>query len=49
MAEEAEAPAQEVLRFLTPEACFKVREQYGTPCYVYDEASLRAQAQKAVA
>jgi diaminopimelate decarboxylase len=49
MAEEGEAPKQETLRFLTPEKCFAVREQFGTPCYVYDEASLKAQAEKAVA
>lgn len=47
MAEEAE-PQKEELRFLTAEKCFEVREKFGTPCYVYDEASLRAQAQKAV-
>ena len=41
------APEPEKLRFLTPEKCFAVREQYGTPCYVYDEASLRSRAQKA--
>lgn len=48
MAEEAE-PQKETLRFLTPEKCFEVREKFGSPCYVYDEASLRAQAAKAVA
>ena len=39
----------EELRFLTAETAEKVRQQFGTPCYVYDEASLRANAAKATA
>ena len=32
--------------FLNPETAFRVREEIGTPCYVYDEASLRSVAAK---
>ena len=32
--------------FLNPETAFRVREEIGTPCYVYDEASLRSAAAK---
>ena len=32
--------------FLNPETAFRVRDEIGTPCYVYDEASLRSVAAK---
>ena len=32
--------------FLNSETAFRVREEFGTPCYVYDEASLRSVATK---
>lgn len=48
MVAKAAPPEPEKLRFLTPEKCFAVREQFGTPCYVYDEASLRSRAEKAL-
>jgi len=32
--------------FLNPETAFRIREEIGTPCYVYDEASLRSVAAK---
>jgi diaminopimelate decarboxylase len=35
--------------FLTPAQAAEVREQFGTPCYVYDRASLDAAAQSALA
>jgi diaminopimelate decarboxylase len=35
--------------FLTPRKAAEVREQFGTPCYVYDQASLDAAAQRALA
>lgn len=37
-------PAVESLRFLTPEQVRQVREQFGTPAYVYDETALERQA-----
>jgi diaminopimelate decarboxylase len=37
----------EQLKFLTPEKAMEVREKFGTPCYVYDEASLISNAQQA--
>lgn len=39
----------ENLRFLTSQDAARVREQFGTPTYVYDAASLRAQAEAALA
>lgn len=39
----------ERLRFLSPEEVRKIAEQWGTPVFVYDEATLRRQAQKALA
>eukprot|EP00873_Tetraselmis_striata_P018583 jgi/Tetstr1/438847/TSEL_027356.t1 len=39
----------EALRFLRPEAAREVAKQYGTPAYVYDMATLRAQASAALA
>jgi hypothetical protein len=44
-----EMSAMEQLRFLTPEKALQVREGFGSPCYVYDEASLRENAAKATA
>ena len=35
--------------FLTFETAQKIAEKYSTPCYVYDEAALAAQAKKALA
>jgi len=43
------AAEMEQLRFMTHEAALGVREQFGTPVYVYDEATLRGQAEKALA
>lgn len=37
-------PSIESLRFLSPEQVRAVREQFGTPVFVYDEASLERQA-----
>src|SRR5690242_14122082 len=34
----------EALRFLTPDQVRTIREQFGTPVYVYDELSLERQA-----
>ena len=34
----------ETLKFLTPEQAESVRSQFGTPVYVYDERTLKAQA-----
>ncbi|SRR5581483_1105021 len=39
----------ETLKFLTPEQAEALRAQFGTPLYVYDERTLKAQAQKALA
>ncbi len=36
-------------RFLSAEATRQLREQFGTPLYVYDEATLRRQAESALA
>jgi diaminopimelate decarboxylase len=36
-------------RFLTPEVAAEVRARFGTPCYVYDRASLEASARTALA
>ena len=38
----------EKLRFLTPEGTLKLREEFGTPFFVYDEATLKGQALKAL-
>ena len=38
----------ETLKFLTPEQAEAVRSQFGTPVYVYDERSLKAQAREAL-
>lgn len=35
--------------FLTPEQATEVRERFGTPCYVYDHATLEAAARRALA
>jgi diaminopimelate decarboxylase len=37
------------VRFLTPEIAAEVRARFGTPCYVYDRASLEAAARAALA
>ena len=45
------APAMaepEKLRFLTSEGTLKLREEFGTPFFVYDEATLKRQALKAM-
>jgi diaminopimelate decarboxylase len=39
----------EKLKFLTPELAEKARAEFGTPLYVYDERTLKAQAAKALA
>jgi diaminopimelate decarboxylase len=39
----------EKLKFLTPEIAEELRRQFGTPAYVYDERTLKAQAAKALA
>jgi diaminopimelate decarboxylase len=41
---ETSEPTVESLRFLNPEQVRLVREQFGTPVYVYDEQSLERQA-----
>jgi diaminopimelate decarboxylase len=38
----------ETLKFLTPEQAEAVRSQFGTPVYVYDERTLKAQAREAL-
>ena len=38
----------ETLKFLTPEQAEAVRSQFGTPAYVYDERTLKAQARAAL-
>jgi diaminopimelate decarboxylase len=38
----------ETLKFLTPEQAEAVRHQFGTPAYVYDERTLKAQAREAL-
>lgn len=35
--------------FFTPEQAAEVRERFGTPCYVYDQATLEAAARRALA
>eukprot|EP00966_Prymnesium_polylepis_P153067 3535989-Prymnesium_polylepis.1 len=45
----AEQAAVEQLRFLTPELALAVQGGVGTPAFVYDEATLQAQARKALA
>src|SRR5471030_2916642 len=39
----------EQLKFLTPQIAEQVRAQFGTPVYVYDEHTLKAQAATALA
>jgi diaminopimelate decarboxylase len=39
----------EQLKFLTPQIAEQVRAQFGTPVYVYDEQTLKAQAAQALA
>ena len=39
----------ETLKFLTPEQAEAARRQFGTPVYVYDERTLKAQARAALA
>lgn len=39
----------ETLKFLTPEQAEALRAQFGTPLYVYDERTLKAQAEKMLA
>ncbi len=39
----------EQLKFLTPELAAQARAQFGTPVYVYDERTLKAQAARALA
>ena len=36
----------EKLKFLTPELAEKIRTQFGSPCYVYDAATLKRQARQ---
>ncbi|KAJ1458696.1 hypothetical protein M885DRAFT_512460 [Pelagophyceae sp. CCMP2097] len=43
------APVLDKLRFLTAPQALEVREKFGTPCFVYDAASLRARAAEAMA
>ena len=38
----------EKLRFLTPDKAREARDAFGTPAYIYDEATLTAQAQAAL-
>ena len=48
----ADPPLVEVLeksRFLNYDVASKIKALHGTPVYVYDEASLRSQAEKALA
>lgn len=39
----------EKLHFLTPDSARKIAGEFSTPCYVYSEAALEAQARKALA
>ncbi|MCH6259262.1 diaminopimelate decarboxylase [Puniceicoccaceae bacterium K14] len=39
----------ENLSFLSADNAFRIRDQFTTPCYVYDEATLRANAAKVLA
>lgn len=39
----------QTIPFLNSEKAFRIREEVGTPCYVYDEASLRSVAAKVLA
>ena len=39
----------EKLKFLTPEIAEELRQNFGTPIYVYDERTLKTQAEKALA
>lgn len=41
--------ARETLRFLAPDEAVKVQKDFGTPCYVYDAATLEARATDALA
>ena len=43
------AAARETLRFLEPAEAVAVKETFGTPCYVYDAATLKARASEALA
>jgi diaminopimelate decarboxylase len=43
------APALEPLRFLTPAQVAAVRARFGTPAYVYDQATLRRHAEACLA
>lgn len=43
------APALESLRFLTPAQANEVRTRFGSPVYIYDQASLRRQAEACLA
>ncbi|KAJ8613243.1 hypothetical protein CTAYLR_004541 [Chrysophaeum taylorii] len=40
---------REELRFLSPSQTAAVRDEFGTPCYVYDAKSLRLRAEEALA
>ncbi|MBT5692492.1 MAG: diaminopimelate decarboxylase, partial [Opitutae bacterium] len=39
----------EKLRFLTSAKAREAREKFGTPLFIYDEATLKAQAESALA
>ncbi len=42
-------PIMEAISFLDSETAFRIRDEVGTPCYLYDEASLRATAAQTLA
>jgi len=48
-AERLDSAGNEALRFLTPETARAVAAEYGSPAYVYDMATLRTQANAALA
>ena len=48
MAAASGGPERETLRFLTARECVDVRTAHGTTTYVYDAATLKAQAAKAL-
>ena len=46
--EKSTVEALETSKFLNFAIASKIKAEYGTPCFVYDEASLRSQAEKAL-
>jgi diaminopimelate decarboxylase len=46
--EKSDVEALETSKFLNFALASKIKAEFGTPCFVYDEASLRSQAEKAL-